>query len=1015
MRVLLCNERFLFRFGVDRVLILYGQQLANRGHSVSAMANSCDEQVVETFADRIITVPSARDYFYSNEFTAGWLDENWDNLFDAHSKPDVAIVAGWPFLAAVPVFRKHGVRVLYNDYGVVPLDDYGEGHRKVLDRLVELRCEYIPQCDLVSPISAFIGTSQSGKQAGGVPVETNLLGADHMGEKMWDVLEQSNSLSQVESIIRDFRKARPEASLLINLGRWEPGCYKNSQAVMDIATALTAAGRDFAILILADPANAEIPDHYKRNIIPIGFPDDAALQMAMASADLGLSVSLWEGFNLPLAEMQWLGKPVLCFDVGAHPEVVAHPWFLCRDQNQMIEKASRILAGTGLDKSEHEQALHDFKATFTWSKTVDRLETQLEKLTQPGLPEIVVDISNAAIDTGNSGVIRVTRSLCRELQKYCDPVFVMWDSELGGYVYPTAPEYEQLSQFNGPRPRENQIVSPPGRRFRFEMGDLEQSDETPWLFLSETIMESSGKQIRAFARARGFRIAAIFYDAIPVLRPDLVKDARIRENHASYMRGLADCDLVIPISEFSEQCLRKFWDEQLVAPTSVVTTLLPAEFDGVTRQPINKQVGKKATSILCVSTLEPRKNHIRLLDAVKALRERRPDLDFSLTLVGNRYAGGDYIAEAVESACKTDSKIKWVGVIDDEALASVYAKSDLTVYASEIEGFGMPILESVWYGKPCLCHSSGVMAELALGGGVATVDMTDTNAMSAKLEELIENPSLRRELAIQAIDRKLKTWDEYVEGVLSALVHWRCETTGEKMAEEHSLTVADEAITSDWQSFLYKGCLTAEWQMNDSERVGLMAVLSRLKPRCAIEVGTYRGGSLSLIAQTAECVYSIDIDPDIPERYKDIANARFFTGPSDKVLPLLLERLDANNIPVDFVLIDGDHSAEGVRRDIEIMLDYVPKAPMIMMMHDGFNPECRRGMVESRWNRNPYVHYVDLDFIPGRIVETAGGANGEMWGGLALAYFSPVKRAGDVRVATTSSNAFERALKESAH
>jgi 5-methyltetrahydropteroyltriglutamate--homocysteine methyltransferase len=43
----------------------------------------------------------------------------------------------------------------------------------------------------------------------------------------------------------------------------------------------------------------------------------------MGTVDLGVSVSLWEGFNLPLAEMQWGGRGVLVFDCGAHPEVVA--------------------------------------------------------------------------------------------------------------------------------------------------------------------------------------------------------------------------------------------------------------------------------------------------------------------------------------------------------------------------------------------------------------------------------------------------------------------------------------------------------------------------------------------------------------------------------------------------------------------------------------------------------------------------------------------------------------------
>src|SRR5262249_57792231 len=121
----------------------------------------------------------------------------------------------------------------------------------------------------------------------------------------------------------------------------------------------------------------------------------------------------------------------------------------------------------------------------------------------------------------------------------------------------------------------------------------------------------------------------------------------------------------------------------------------------------------------------------------------------------------------------------------------------------------------------------------------------------------------------------------------------------------------------------------------------------RLKPVCGIEVGTYMGGSLSLLAQYAEAVFSIDIDPTIPAKFAHFENVSFLTGPSGEVLPALLKELDAQDLPVDFVLIDGDHSTAGIQRDIEIMLDYVPKGPLVLMLHDGFNPAVRHGILAA--------------------------------------------------------------------
>ena len=57
MNILICNERFLFRFGADRVLILLGKGLKDLGHTVSIMGNRYDPEVVKAFASERIDIP----------------------------------------------------------------------------------------------------------------------------------------------------------------------------------------------------------------------------------------------------------------------------------------------------------------------------------------------------------------------------------------------------------------------------------------------------------------------------------------------------------------------------------------------------------------------------------------------------------------------------------------------------------------------------------------------------------------------------------------------------------------------------------------------------------------------------------------------------------------------------------------------------------------------------------------------------------------------------------------------
>lgn len=230
-------------------------------------------------------------------------------------------------------------------------------------------------------------------------------------------------------------------------------------------------------------------------------------------------------------------------------------------------------------------------------------------------------------------------------------------------------------------------------------------------------------------------------------------------------------------------------------------------------------------------------------------------------------------------------------------------------------------------------------------------------------------------------------------------------------------TMSTKTLTSetmeifDVEQELFPKCIFENWQMNQSERIGLAGILHQHKPKLCIEIGTFCAGSLSLIAQYADEVYSIDIDGTIPERYKQLKNVTFITGDSKNVLPELFKKLRDEDKNVDFILVDGDHSKEGVRQDLNLILDYVPTKPLYLMMHDSFNPACRQGMREAEWGKAKYLSFADLDFIPGRIIEHGGGGHGELWGGLALAIFLPEKSKQPVSIQETAHLFFEHSKK----
>ncbi|MDE1149608.1 MAG: class I SAM-dependent methyltransferase [Azospirillaceae bacterium] len=208
-------------------------------------------------------------------------------------------------------------------------------------------------------------------------------------------------------------------------------------------------------------------------------------------------------------------------------------------------------------------------------------------------------------------------------------------------------------------------------------------------------------------------------------------------------------------------------------------------------------------------------------------------------------------------------------------------------------------------------------------------------------------------------------------------------------------------MTAAFEHFLYPNIPTTNWQMLPSERMALTGLLARLRPKVALEIGIFYGGSLNLISQFAEQVWALDIDPQVTERFARPANVDIRIGDSNTMLASMLAELDGQGLTPDFVLLDADHSTEGVLRDLKVLLTIRPRAPMVILMHDSGNPACRQGMSSAPWASNPYVHDLDLDFVPGQMV--AGGAPGkyEVWGGFGLAYLRPEPRTNDLTIRTT--------------
>ena len=180
---------------------------------------------------------------------------------------------------------------------------------------------------------------------------------------------------------------------------------------------------------------------------------------------------------------------------------------------------------------------------------------------------------------------------------------------------------------------------------------------------------------------------------------------------------------VITISEFSKCEINKYLNKPL-NEIEVVYCALPSNFKK--KSPIIKSLRKNY--FLCVSSLNPRKNFDRTVNAFKNWNKG----DYHLYIVGDN---GSAFADQ-NLLDRMDSNIKFLGRVTDQELFTLYEEANGFLYLSLYEGFGIPPLEAQALNCPVLASDIPVLHEV-LGESALFCNPTDTYDIMRGLDNLL--------------------------------------------------------------------------------------------------------------------------------------------------------------------------------------------------------------------------------------------------------------------------------------
>ncbi len=243
------------------------------------------------------------------------------------------------------------------------------------------------------------------------------------------------------------------------------------------------------------------------------------------------------------------------------------------------------------------------------------------------------------------------------------------------------------------------------------------------------------------AKELGARVGFLCYDLIPIRHPEFCDEGLTKLFTSSFGSICHIVDFIFTISEYVKRDVETYLDENGIKLPVVALPLAHELAPTRTSAKLSERVQAilKRPYVLFVSTIEARKNHVYAFTVWQRLLERSPEIVPDMIWVGRPGWLVQDLMQRVERLHHLDGKLKIINNMSDLELQALYKGSLFSFYPSLAEGWGLPVAESLMFGKPAVVSKTTSLPEVG-GDFVWYIDPDNVTEGVNLIERLLTEP-----------------------------------------------------------------------------------------------------------------------------------------------------------------------------------------------------------------------------------------------------------------------------------